>query len=435
MSLTETSPKERTGPKESTGKTAETAGQLALEGYRPPEKQSFGSDPAWKALTGLGTRLWLDTGDLDAARKLWTDDFSNLTTNNTLVNKEVQKGLFDEVIPRAGRALKDADPGLTPEELVYEVGFVVNCHNALRLVGAFDATVSVELHPAMSDDVERSVAYGRRYFAVNPQRFIVKVPLTPSGFLAARRLSEEGIPVNYTLGFSARQNVLAAAFSRPAFVNVFMGRLNSFVADNKLGDGKNVGEKATMATQDAILLGRRERGWTTHLIGASMRSADQIFDLAGLDVFTMPTAAAEEYRERFHAESRPVESQVGRSFPVHADPASVLETLWTVDEATWRAVEALSGQDVTGWTGAEFARAVRESGGSNLFHDWSPEERAQLRQDGKIPKWERWKADLGSGRIGLDDLMTMSALYSFVTDQDALDQHIRKLLESSGVLG
>ena len=68
-------------------------------------EESFGSSPAWAALRALGTELWLDTGDLEAAASLWTDELSNLTTNNTLVNKEVQKGLFDDVIPRVARAL------------------------------------------------------------------------------------------------------------------------------------------------------------------------------------------------------------------------------------------------------------------------------------------------------------------------------------------
>ena len=426
MSVTEARP--------GTSKVEETAKRLALEGFTPPQKQSFGSDPAWKALRELGTRLWLDTGDLDAARKIWTDEFSNLTTNNTLVNKEAQKGIFDEIIPRTGQELKQADPNLSAEDLVYEVGFVVNCHTALRLVEAFDATVSVELHPGMADDVARSVAYGRRYFAVNPDRFIVKVPLTPAGFLAAHQLSEDGIPINFTLGFSARQNVLAAAFSRPAYVNVFMGRLNSFVAEHKLGDGKNVGEKATMATQDAIILGRRQRGWTTHLIGASMRSADQIFDLAGLDVFTMPTAAAEGYFKAYHENPQPLKSQVGREFEVQAEPASVLESLWTIDSGLWRVIEALNGTDVTGWTGVEFAQFVRENGVPNFFREWTKEELGELQKTGKIPSWDRWKDDLCAGRAALDDLMSMSALYSFVTDQGALDSHIRELLQKAGAL-
>ncbi|HEU4753106.1 MAG TPA: transaldolase family protein, partial [Armatimonadota bacterium] len=332
-----------------------TAAALAREGFTPPGEKRFGSQPAWAALRALGTALWLDTGDLDAARKLWTDDFSNLTTNNTLVNKEVQKGLFDEVIPRAGRALRDADPSLTLDDLVIEVGFVLNCRNALRLVEAFDATVSVELHPAMADNVPLSVEYGRRYFAVNPDRFIVKVPLTPAGFVAARRLSADGVPINFTLGFSARQNVLAAQFSRPVYVNVFMGRLNSFVADNKLGDGENVGEKATLATQRAILNGRANRGWSSHLIGASMRSAAQIFDLAGLDVFTMPTAAAEEYRTEYEANPRPLESQVGRDPSVETSVPEVLACLWDVPDEVYTLADRLYGHDTTDWSGEHFA--------------------------------------------------------------------------------
>src|SRR5579862_75841 len=177
---------------------SETARQLALEGFTPPGNKQFVSDPAWAALTRLGTQLWLDTGDLEAAEKLWTADFTNLTTNNTLVNKEVQKGIFDEVIPRAARAFREAEPEITEDDLVREVGFVINCRQALRLVSAFDAHVSVELHPGMAADAETSVDYGRRYYAVCPERFIVKVPMTPGGFLAARRLSDDGIPLNYT---------------------------------------------------------------------------------------------------------------------------------------------------------------------------------------------------------------------------------------------
>jgi len=408
---------------------AEAARKLAREGFTPPGEKRFGSHPAWQALREAGTRLWLDTGDLDAARALWTGDFSNLTTNNTLVNKEVQKGLFDELIPRAGQALREAAPGLSAQELVYEVGFVVNCRAALRLVEAFDATVSVELHPGMAHDADLSAAYGRRYHAVCPERFIVKVPLTPAGFLAARRLSMEGIPVNYTLGFSARQNVLAAAFSRPAYVNVFLGRLNAFVADHGLGDGRYVGEKAAMATQLAILDGRGNRGWKTLLIAASMRSGAQVADLAGLDVFTMPTPAAAEFLKAYEQDPGPVTSQVGRRFEVHAEPASVTDALWEVPHSMYEVAAALAGERVDGWTGADFARFVRANGAPYLFREWTADELARIRKDGKIPDWACWKEELLAGRLALDDLMTTSALHSFVADQEALDARIRGLLQ------
>jgi transaldolase len=410
---------------------AEAAHALALEGFTPPERREFGSEAAWRALRATGTQLWLDTGDLEAARALWTDEFSNLTTNNTLVNKEVQKGLFDDLIGRAGRELRAADSGLSGDELVTEVGFVVNCRTALRLVEAFDATVSVELHPGMADDVERSVSYGRRYYAVCPEKFIVKVPMTPAGFLAARQLSADGIPINYTLGFSARQNVLAAAFSRPAYVNVFLGRLNSFVADHGLGDGKFVGERAAMATQMALRDGRENRGWSSRLIAASMRSGEQVRDLAGMDVFTMPPAAAEGFKKWFDASGGPVESQVGRDFPVHAEPAAVLDPLWEVPESVYWVTDALAGANVEGWDGERLTAFVREHGLPDFFRAWTAAELQQIQADGKVPKWERWKDALLAGEVALDDLMSVSALYSFVTDQAELDNRIRRLLGGS----
>lgn len=407
---------------------AAAAHALAREGFAPGPPASFPADPAFAALAATGTRLWLDTGDLDAARELWGPAMSALTTNNTLVNREVQKGLFDSVIPGAAAALRAAEPGLTADELVTEIGFVINCRCALRLVAAFDAFVSVELHPGMAHDAARSVAYGRRYHAVCPERFIVKVPLTPAGFLAARALAADGIPVNYTLGFSARQNVLAAAFSRPAYVNVFMGRLNAFVKESGLGDGVNVGERATMATQMALRAGRERRGWTSLLIGASMRSAEQLYDLAGLDVFTMPTSAAAEFRLRYAAGETAVTSRLGRDFPVTVSEPEVADCLWRVDPAVAEAGEALARAETAAWTGTDFAGAARDHGLGDMFRAWTPAERAEIRAAGKIPSWRRWGADLRSGRAALDDLMTQAALESFVTDQAQLDDRIRGLL-------
>src|SRR5690606_26990282 len=159
--------------------------------------------------------LWLDTGDIDEAKKLLTAEFEALTTNNTLLNKEIQKGQYDEFVVTAANALREIAPGISDEELMLEIGFVLNAHHGLRLVEQFDAKVSVELHTDLSHDVEASVRYGLRYFAICPERFIVKVPLTPAGYLAARKLRQAEVPINFTLGFSARHNHLAALLTQP----------------------------------------------------------------------------------------------------------------------------------------------------------------------------------------------------------------------------
>ena len=258
---------------------ADVSYALARRDFSPsfggPET-GFREKRVWQEVRRLGTRLWLDTGDIESASGLWCSELEALTTNNTLLNHEIQKGAYDDFVGEAAEAIRGVEPEIDEQQLVLEVGLVLNARHGLRLVEMFDAHVSVELHTDLGDDVERSVAYGKRYFDICPERFYVKVPLTTAGLLAARKLGQLGIPVNLTLGFSARQNYLAALLAQPRFVNVFMGRLGAFVADNGLGDGRHVGEKATLATQRE-LSALREAGRTRSLlIGASMREATQV---------------------------------------------------------------------------------------------------------------------------------------------------------------
>jgi transaldolase len=409
---------------------------LARGDWKGPAPVAAPADePAWEELRALAFRLWLDTGDLEEAAALWSRQFSGLTTNNTLVNHEVQTGGFDELIRRAGAEIRSAAPSLPRDELVREVGFVVNCRVALRLIERFDAQVSVELHPALAHDVEASVRFGRRYFAVCPERFFIKLPFTAAGCLATRQLSRRGIPVNFTLGFSTRQNDLAARLARPAYVNVFLGRLNAFVVENKLGSGDNVGEKTVLATQRRLLeLRRRGDAALPLLIGASIRSPEQIAAIAGVDVLTIPPKVAMAFREQYRQAPIPLSRQIENDprvtlTPPHDLSRTGLETLWTLPDAFRRYVDGLTAQDMETLTPEAMIDSAREHRVS-LFHPWSPEEWAQLRSDGKIPKFERWADRLADGSLGLDDLMSGAALASFATDQEALDARIRQLLRN-----
>ena len=103
-------------------------------------RDSFPSSPLWAAVTKTGTALWLDTGDVDAARELWVREFTALTTNNTLLNKEVQKGIYDKLVPDAAKLLKAHD--LPQDRRVQEIAFVLNAAHGLQLVRTFDADVS-----------------------------------------------------------------------------------------------------------------------------------------------------------------------------------------------------------------------------------------------------------------------------------------------------
>ena len=398
-------------------------------GSRPAARQAFGTQPLWARLRALGTELWLDTGSHAEAAPLWTREFGALTTNNTLLNKEVQSGQYDALILEASRLL--AEFSLPRADQILEIGFILNAVHGLGLVAAFDAWVSVEEHTALAHNVEEATRYGRRYHAICPERFIVKLPLTPAGILATRRLSTDGIPVNHTLGFSARQNYVIARLGRPAYVNVFLGRLNSYVADNGLGDGAYVGELAALASQRAIRQLRESGRASTKQIGASLRSGGQVRDLAGLDVLTIPPKSAEQFVKLGvdAATLRPADGAGWRpGVDAQAAVATGLATLWDVGPKVEAAVAAAEKAGVEAMTPADLRACFARQGCGDLLVDWTPSEVQTSAAEGKIPKFTNWQDALASGRIGLDALMNLAGLNSFIGDQKAMDDRIVRLL-------
>ncbi len=407
----------------------ETVHRLAFKEISPgkPSKQ-YPSDPLLARLKELGTELWIDTGELELAQSIWKNELTALTTNNTLANQVVQSGVMDDVIQETVDKLQEAASGLSREELVMEIGFVINCRIALRLVEAFKVKVSVELHPSISRDIEKSVEYGRRYYAVCPEYFTVKVPLTPEGLLATRRIRQGNIPVNFTLGFSARQNYLAARLSNPNYVNVFLGRLNAVVADNSAGSGEWVGEKVTLHTQSALNEVRDNHADVkTRLIAASIRNGDQVATLAGMDVHTIPPKAMKEFQESGRTPDQ-IQKTEGTSLNPSVDSAhgwsSRVAALWEVEGDFRQAVDRLMARnDLDQLSGEDLTQFCKESG-LDLFHPFSRQDLEKIQGDGKIPKLTDWPAT-----IALDDLMTHSALQSFTKDQNALDARIESFLK------
>jgi len=387
------------------------------------------SRPLWAAVRGRGSELWLDTGDIEDASPLWSREFSAFTTNNTLLNKEVQKGTYDELIARVGDELK----GRLPErDMALEVAFVLNAYHALRIIRRFGAMVSVELHTDLADDVERSVAYGLRYHDIAPEGFYIKVPHTPAGLLAARRLSNHGVPVNYTLGFSARQNYATAAVARPAFLNVFLGRLNSFVAENGLGSGEMIGERATIASQQAVLELRRSRQMPTRQIAASMREGSQVLSLVGVDVLTMPTKVVREF-EGLNPPLETITSQVGSLPDVEPAPGvdwgtAGVDVLWEVPQNFKQTVQELAEKDMTTLSPDDIGEHFAQRGFPDFLPQWSHDDLEFVTGDGKIPEYARWKDRLAARSVGLDALMNISALQAFAADQKAMDERIASLL-------
>ena len=132
------------------GKVGERVRELVLEdfpgGFTASKIKPKPSE-AWRPVTRIGSRLWLDTGDIEQATELWNEEFSALTTNNTLLNREIQKGIYDELVKRAAAAIKDVAPEIDRKTLVLEISFVLNAYHGLKLVQQFGANVSLSFTP------------------------------------------------------------------------------------------------------------------------------------------------------------------------------------------------------------------------------------------------------------------------------------------------
>lgn len=380
-------------------------------------------DPFWESLTDTGTELWLDTGDMDEAEANWSAEMSALTTNNTLLNNEIQKGIYDIFITEAKSIVRD----LPPEERVKEIAFIVNARHGLRLALKFGGNVSVELHTDTAHDIKAIQYYGQRLHDICPEQFLIKVPYTAEGLIGARLLRDSGVRVNFTLEFSARQNVLVAKVARPDYANVFLGRIGAYMINNKLGDGTGAGEKALISAQNWVTALSAENPWQTKMIAASLRNHNQLELLAGTDVFTMPpkVAAAGHKELKGNFTSRTHENYEVSVF----DSASGagIEKCWEVDNKVLRLAERLASKVPS--SGVEIIHIAQEEGCGDMFPYLSKEEKGFLASDGKIPVHSRWADKIREGKIAPDTLLNLAGLASFTADQAALDERIRSIIE------
>jgi transaldolase len=375
-------------------------------------------DKFWSSLRSAGTELWLDTGDMEEAESNWTAEMSALTTNNTLLNNEIQKGIYDVFIYEVKNLVRE----LPLQDKVKEIAFILNARHALRLATRFGGLVSVELHTDTAHDIKAIEYYGKRFHEIAPDQFIIKVPYSAEGLIGARRLKDSGVKINFTLGFSARENVLVTSLARPDYANVFLGRIGAFIKENKLGDGTGAGEMAVISSQNWVTGLSAKNPWQTKLIAASLRSYEQLELLAGCDVFTMPPKVAAAGHKSFKGK---FSSRMHKNYKVDISPAGKkagLEKFWTVDDKVIALAGKLSKKVPS--SGAELIEIAHGEGCGDMFPVLSKEEKSSIAEGGKIPRYSKWASKISEGKIAPDTLLSLAGLASFTADQKMLDDRI-----------
>ena len=184
-------------------------------------------------------RLFLDTADIDEIREInrW-GVLSGVTTNPTLVAKE----------------------GMAAENVWKEI------------LNEVKGDVSLEVTETGADAMyEQGVG-----LAQMGENAIVKVPMTPDGLEAGKRLIADGTKINVTLVFSPAQAILAAEIGA-YIVSPFIGRIDDAAADG-------------MHALRQICEIYEVQGYETNVLAASLRHPMHIVDaaLAGADIATMP---------------------------------------------------------------------------------------------------------------------------------------------------
>jgi transaldolase len=165
-------------------------------------------------LAGLGTSVWLDglAPPAELERLVREDSVTGLTSNPTIFRAAMLGS--DRYAVRVAR-LGDRPPAALYEALAIEdvrAAADVLAPVFARTRGA-DGFVSLEVAPALAHAAAATVAAAHELWArLDRPNAMIKIPATPAGVEAIRRLTADGINVNVTLlfGLDAHAAVMAA---------------------------------------------------------------------------------------------------------------------------------------------------------------------------------------------------------------------------------
>jgi transaldolase len=405
----------------------------------------FSSSPILHALMTSGTsHIYADTADYHELADLLEvmdgelyREVGGNTVNQPLVHKVIGRYLAAHELERWVRQLRGEKRLRFSNAELARMLYAVICgrigNDILRgFAGGRLWEISLQLHMGLVGNPEASKLAAQLLRATIPTA-IVKVPFAPHApdcLLVARDLENEGIPVNFTSTFSARQAVAAGLLSNVTRTNIFMGRLRTNIFMGRLNEGLHaelLGEHVTLAAQHGILRERQDTGIKTQLIVASVREWRTLVRTAGCDVFTAPCATLEELISRAEIDPDQITNQLGTSYAdklgIAADVRASLGDeqigrLYRIEDGFVEFLREFrqSAEFARMHDGDEVFQYFDGAGFGDFFYSPSKAEWETIRKN-KLP-------DLGNQivrRCSLDTLYSLLADGDFQNHQDEMD--------------
>ena len=164
-------------------------------------------------LAAAGVSVWsdqisktmLDSGELK--RRVEQDAVSGVTSNPTIFaaaivgSDDYTEQLLE--LKSAGTSTEAIVKSLMADDIKRACDVLADVH---RSTDGRDGFVSVEVSPTLAGDTEATIVEARDWVKqISRPNLLVKVPATPAGLPAIRRLIGEGISVNVTLIFSLQR--------------------------------------------------------------------------------------------------------------------------------------------------------------------------------------------------------------------------------------
>jgi transaldolase/glucose-6-phosphate isomerase len=159
-----------------------------------------------------GQAVWLDSISAKMIRSgrlaslIDAGSIYGVTSNPTIFGQAIVKneGDYSAGIERLAREGEDAFAiydGLTRKDIAEGADAFLSQHDK----NPVDGWISLEVLPTLASDTAKTVAEARRLSSVlSRPNVIIKVPATPAGIPAIRRLIGEGISINVTLMFNRK---------------------------------------------------------------------------------------------------------------------------------------------------------------------------------------------------------------------------------------